>query len=104
MYAIFEDGGKQYKVKAGDALLVERRDLTEGQSELTFDNVLMVGEGQAARVGTPLLSGASVTARILEEIKMPKVVGLKFNRRKGYRRKWGHRQRMLKVLITGIHA
>lgn len=104
MYAIFEDGGKQYKVKEGDALLVERRELAEGQSDLTFDNVLMVGEGQTARVGTPRLIGASVTARILEEIKMPKVVGLKFNRRKGYRRKWGHRQRMLKVQITGIHA
>jgi large subunit ribosomal protein L21 len=104
VYAIFEDGGKQYKVSEGDALLVERRELGEGQSELTFDNVLMVGEGEAARVGTPRLDGASVTARILEEVKLRKVVGLKFNRRKGYRRKWGHRQRMLRVQITGIHA
>lgn len=104
MYAIFEDGGKQYKVSEGDALLVERRDLEEGQAELTFDKVLMVGEGEDARIGTPWLDGASVTARIHREMKGPKIDGLKFKRRKGYTKHWGHRQKLLHVEITGINA
>ncbi len=104
MYAIFEDGGKQYKVSAGDKLLVERRDLPEGQSELTFDKVLMLGEGEAARIGTPFVAGASVSAKLVEELKLPKVVGIKFRRRKGYKRKFGHRQQALKVEISAINA
>ena len=104
MYAVIEDGGKQYKVSEGDALLVERRDLPEGTTDLTFDNVLMVGEGADARVGTPRVEGASVSASILEELKTPKVTGVKFNRRKGYKLKFGHRQQMLKVRIEKINA
>jgi large subunit ribosomal protein L21 len=104
VYAIFEDGGKQYKVSQGDALLVETRELPEGQSELTFDKVLMVGEGASARIGQPFVAGATVTARIVDALRGPKLVGLKYNRRKGYRRKWGHRQPYLKVEISGINA
>lgn len=104
MYAIFEDGGKQYKVSQGDALLVESRELAEGQGEVVFDKVLMVGEGQSARIGQPYVAGATVTASIREQLRGPKLVGLKYNRRKGYRRKWGHRQPYLKVEITGIKA
>jgi large subunit ribosomal protein L21 len=104
MYAVIEDGGKQYKISPGDKLLVELRDLPEGQPELTFDRVLMVGEGAGARIGAPYIAGATVQARLVEQLRMPKVVGLKFGRRKGYRRKWGHRQGMLKVEITGING
>jgi large subunit ribosomal protein L21 len=104
VYAIFEDGGKQYKVSEGDALLIERCDLDEGQTEITFDKVLMLGEGEGARVGTPWIEGASVTARLVEELKTPKVVGVKFKRRKGYMRKFGHRQQMLKVAIEKING
>lgn len=104
MYAIFEDGGKQYKVSVGDALLVERRELADGQSELTFDKVLMVGEGQDARIGAPHVAGASVSARIEQELKTPKVVGILFRRRKGLKKKFGHRQSMLKVRIEKINA
>lgn len=104
MYAIIEDGGKQYKVSQGDALLIERRELPEGSSELKFDKVLMVGEGTGARIGTPWVDGASVTAKVLAELKTAKVVGIKFRRRKGYMKKFGHRQQMLKVEITGIHT
>ncbi len=104
MYAIFEDGGKQYKVSDGDALLIERRDLPEGQAEVVFDRVLMVGEGAAARIGTPWLAGATVTAKVMDEIKTPKVVGIKKRRRKGYVKKWGHRQKMLRVAISAINA
>ncbi len=102
MYAIFEDGGKQYKVKEGDALLVERRDLAEGQTEITFSDVLMLGEGADAVIGTPHVAGASVTARITDELKTPKVVTIKHRRRKGYKLKRGHRQTMLRVEIAAI--
>ena len=104
MYAVFEDGGKQYKVSTGDKLLVERRELEDGQSEITFDKVLVVGEGADAKIGTPWVEGATVTARIDQELKMPKVIGIKLRRRKGYMKKWGHRQRMLKVEIADINA
>jgi large subunit ribosomal protein L21 len=104
VYAIFEDGGKQYKVSSGDMLLIELRDLPEGQSEITFDKVLMLGEGPESRIGTPWVTGASVTAKIVEELKTPKVRGVKFRRRKGYVKHWGHRQNMLKVEIGTINA
>jgi len=102
VYAIFEDGGKQYKVSEGDKLLLERRDLEDGQTEITFDKVLMLGEGEGARVGTPWVEGASVSAKLVEELKLPKVVGIKFRRRKGSMTKWGHRQKALLVQISTI--
>ena len=104
MYAIFEDGGKQYKVSQGDKLLVERKDLAEDQSEVTFDRVLMIGEGESARIGTPWVDGASVRAKVVNELKLPKVVGIKYRRRKGYMKKWGHRQRALLVEIDAINV
>lgn len=104
MYAIIEDGGKQYKVTEGDALLIERRDLPEGQTEITFDKILMVGEGENAQVGTPWVAGATVTAKVAEELKLPKVTILKFRRRKGYLKRQGHRQKALKVTIEKINA
>ena len=104
MYVVFEDGGKQYKVSEGDALLIEQRDLNVGQAEITFDRVLMVGEGEDARVGTPWVKGATVTARVTEELKTAKVMGVKFKRRKGYMKRFGHRQQMLKVAIEKINV
>jgi large subunit ribosomal protein L21 len=104
VYAIFEDGGKQYKVSSGDKLLIELKDLPEGQTEVTFDKVLMVGEGADARIGTPWVEGATVTAKVVEQLKTPKVRGVKFRRRKGYVKHWGHRQQMLKVEIAAINA
>jgi len=104
VYAIFEDGGKQYKVSSGDMLLIERRELPEGQTELTFDKVLMVGEGPDAKVGTPWVDGAAVSAKVVEALKMPKIDGVKFRRRKGYLKRWGHRQKMLKVQIGEIQS
>jgi large subunit ribosomal protein L21 len=104
VYAIFDDGGKQYKVAPGDVVLVETRDLPEGQSEITFDKVLLVGEGADARIGTPWVEGATVTGQVVEQLKMPKVRGIKFSRRKGYIKHWGHRQQVLKVRIDEIHS
>ncbi len=102
MYAIFEDGGRQYKVSTGDKVLVDLRPAGPTPSEVTFDQVLLVGEGAGSKVGTPLVSGAKVTGKVLEALKMPKVTGIKFSRRKGYKKVWGHRQPMLKIEITGI--
>ena len=102
MYAIFEDGGKQYKVSTGDFLLIERKELSDGQSDLTFDKVLMVGEGADAKIGTPWVEGATVSAKVIDELKGPKVRGIKMRRRKGYLKRWGHRQKLLKVEIGAI--
>jgi large subunit ribosomal protein L21 len=102
VYAIIEDGGKQYKVSEGDVLLIERRDLEEGQDEIVFDRVLMMGEGADARIGTPWVNGATVTAKVSRELKMPKVNIVKFKRRKGYLLRKGHRQKMLRVEISAI--
>lgn len=102
VYAIFEDGGKQYKVSKGDMLLVERRDLDPKKTEIVFDKVLMVGEGEKAKVGVPWVKGATVSAKIAGELKMPKIDGIKFKRRKGYLKRYGHRQKMLKVEISSI--
>jgi large subunit ribosomal protein L21 len=104
VYAIFDDGGKQYKVSVGDMVLVETRELPEDQTEITFDKVLMVGSGADSRIGTPWVEGATVTGRVAERLKMPKVRGIKFSRRKGYIKHWGHRQQVLKVRIDEIHA
>lgn len=104
MYAIFENGGKQYKVSPGDRVLLELQDRPADQSEMLFDKVLMVGEGESARIGTPWVAGATVAGRVLEELKLPKVTGVKFRRRKGYMKRWGHRQRALRVEISAINA
>jgi large subunit ribosomal protein L21 len=103
VYAIFEDGGKQYKVSTGDMVLIEQRDLPEGDRDITFDRVLMLGEGADAQIGTPWVEGATVSGKVVEQLKMPKIEGIKFKRRKGYLRRWGHRQRMLKVEIGAIN-
>lgn len=104
MYAIIEDGGKQYKVSTGDVLLVELKDLPEDQTDVTFDKVLMVGEGADAKIGTPWVDGATVQATLVDRMKMPKVRGIKFIRRKGHMTKFGHRQQMLRVKIGEIKA
>ncbi len=110
MYAIIEDSGTQIMVREGDTILVDPRDLADDQLEITFPRVLMLGgseggeggDGGEARIGAPLIEGASVTADILEEGRLPKVRIQKFKRRKGYKRLRGHRQPYLKVRITGI--
>jgi large subunit ribosomal protein L21 len=104
VYAIFEDGGRQYKVNRGDKIYVALRDLAEGQDTLEFNQVLMIGEGAGARIGQPLVEGAKVVAKLQGEVKDPKVISFKMRRRKNYRRKIGHRQRNLQVTISDIVA
>jgi len=104
VYAIFEDGGRQYKASPGDKVYVDIRDLAEGQDTLEFGQVLAVGEGEDARIGQPLVEGAKVVAKIEGEIKGHKIDVIKFRRRKNYRRKQGHRQKHIQVTISEIVA
>lgn len=105
MYAIIEDSGTQIRAAVGDTLTIDLRDLPESASSVTFDRVLMVSGDAGPTIGTPYVGGASVTAEILDhERKGEKIDVIKFKRRKGYRRKQGHRQRHMIVKVTNISA
>ncbi len=101
MYAVFEDRGRQHTVKPGEVVLLDLSD-AEPASSLVFDRVLMIGGESGAKVGTPILPGARVTATVLGMVKGRKLVFRKFRRRKNYRRKIGHRQRYTQVRIEKI--
>ena len=103
MYAVVETGGKQYRVAAGDKLEIEKLPVEAGQP-YTFDKVLMVNNDGTVQVGAPTVEGASVDAAVVEHIRGDKVVAFKFKRRKGYRKKKGHRQSLSVVEIKGIKA
>ena len=102
MYAIIEDSGSQIRVGKGDVVEVDVRELADDAKTLEFDKVLMVGGSKKPKIGTPYVKGGLVTAEILGEERAEKIIIIKFKRRKGYRRKQGHRQRLLKVKITDI--
>ncbi|MCK6455939.1 MAG: 50S ribosomal protein L21 [Phycisphaerae bacterium] len=102
MYAVVEDGGKQFMVRTGQTVFLERRDLPDAAKSLTLDRVLMLGEAEACKIGAPYVAGAKVTATVHGEIKGPKLRIEKFRRRKGYHLRKGHRQRYLKVTIDDI--
>ena len=102
MFAVIKTGGKQYKVKAGDELEVER--LPVGKSHaVKFDQVLLIAKDSAIEVGKPFVKGAYCEAEVLSEIKAPKVISFKYIRREKSATKIGHRQRYLKVKIKSIH-
>ena len=104
MYAIIQTGGKQYKVQSGDIIEVEKLG-AEKESEVVFDQVLAVaGDDGKLNVGTPLVSGAKVTAKVLDEFRSKKIVVFKMKRRKGYRRTQGHRQTLTRVEIGAIQG
>ncbi len=101
MFAVIETGGKQYKVKKGDVLPVEKLDVKEGQ-KVTFDKVLLVeGDGETL-IGTPHVKNALVKAEVIENFKDKKVVVFKKKRRKQYKKKRGHRQELTRVRIEEI--
>jgi large subunit ribosomal protein L21 len=102
-YAIIETGGKQYRVVVGDTLAIEKLPVETG-SEVTFDRVLMVGGDGPARVGTPLIDGASVQAQVQDQYRAPKIIVFKYKPKKRYRRRLGHRQSLTRVAITAINA
>ena len=104
MYAIIQDGAHQYKVEEGDTLEVQRRDLAEGQDTVEFDRVLLVADGEQQQIGRPVVDGAKVRAKVVDEVKGDKLIIMKIRRRKHYRLKRGHRQRYLRVRIDKIEA
>ena len=103
MYAVFKTGGKQYRASTGDVIKVEKIEAEKGAT-IELDQVLMVGEGEDVKVGTPFLEGGKVTATVLDQGRGDKIKVIKFKRRKNYRRKMGHRQYFTQLEITGIEA
>ncbi len=103
MYAVFKTGGKQYRAKAGERMRIERIDGEEGD-KVEFSEVLLVGDGDGVKVGTPLVDGGRVEATVLSQGRTRKVDVVKFKRRKNYLRMGSHRQHFTEIEITGISA
>jgi large subunit ribosomal protein L21 len=103
MYAVFRSGGKQYRAAKGDVLRLEKIDGDEGAT-VKFDEVLLVGEGSDIKVGSPTVSGSTVSAKVVRQGKSRKVAVVKFKRRQNYLRQGSHRQFFTEVEITDITA
>ena len=103
MHAIIETGGKQNKVTEGDTLFIEKLEAEAGQA-ITFDKVLAILDGDKATFGAPVVEGASVAATVVKNGKGKKVRIFKYNPKKGYRKRQGHRQPYTKVQIGAIQA
>lgn len=103
MYAVIETGGKQYQVKAGDVVFVEKLAL-EADQTVVFDKVIAVGGENGLTVGTPYVAGATVSAKVLKQTKGKKVIVYRYKSKKGYHKKQGHRQPFTKVEISEIRA
>ncbi len=101
MFAVLNTGGKQYKVSQGDLVKVEKLESDVGD-KVTLSQVLMVGQGEDVEVGSPYVSNCEVTGEVVEQGKGAKIIVFKKKRRKGYRRKNGHRQRFTQLKITEI--
>jgi len=103
MYAIVEIAGQQFKVEKDRKLYVHRLQAEEG-SNVTFDNVLLVDDNGKVAIGTPKVEGAKITAKVLSHLKGDKVLVFKKKRRKGFRKKNGHRQYLTQILVENIIA
>ncbi len=101
MYAIINTGGKQYRVCEGDLLRVEKLPGDVG-SQISFDRVLMISNGENVDIGQPVLSNAQVEGHIVEQGRAKKIIVFKYKKRKRYRRKNGHRQQFTAVMIDSI--
>jgi large subunit ribosomal protein L21 len=107
MYAVIEQGGKQYKVAEGDCVNIELTDVSPDAKKLEFDKVLLVNDGESVKIGTPTVKGAKVVATFKDTaenavVKGDKLYPIHFRRRKNSRRRIGHRQRFLQVVIDKI--
>ena len=103
MYAIVEIAGHQFKVEKDQRVFVNRLQTEEGK-KVSFDNVLLLGDGDKVTVGAPAIDGAQVSAKVLKHLKGDKVIVFKKKRRKGYRVKNGHRQSLTEIVIESIAA
>ncbi|MDX1491816.1 MAG: 50S ribosomal protein L21 [Pseudohongiellaceae bacterium] len=103
MYAVIESGGKQHRVEEGEVLKLEKLEAGAGE-EISFDKVLMVGEGESVKIGAPYVEGSKVTAEVVSQGRAKKVSIIKFRRRKHHMKQQGHRQWFTEVKITGISA
>ncbi|MFS4482521.1 50S ribosomal protein L21 [Hyunsoonleella sp. 2307UL5-6] len=103
MYAIVEIAGHQFKVEKDQKVFVNRLQTEEGKT-ISFDNVLLIGDGDKVTVGAPAIGGAQVSAKVLKHLKGDKVIVFKKKRRKGYRVKNGHRQSLSEIVIESIVA
>ena len=103
MYAVIESGGKQHRVVEGETLKLEKLEAGTGES-ISFDKVLLVGEGADVKVGAPYLDSGKVTAEVVSHGRHRKVSIIKFKRRKHHMKRMGHRQWFTEVRITGISA
>lgn len=101
MYAVIKTGGKQYRVAAGEKIKVEQIPADVG-AVITLDQVLMVGEGESVKIGTPIIAGATVTAKVIAHGRGPKIKIFKMRRRKHYQKHQGHRQNYTEIEINGI--
>ena len=103
MYAVIKTGGKQYRVQQGDVIFVEKLN-AQADEAVTFDEVLLVGDADQSKVGTPVVAGAKVQGKVLSQVKSRKIVVYKYKAKKNERKKQGHRQPYTKVEITAINA
>ena len=103
MFAVIKTGGKQYRVQKGDVVAIEKLE-ADVDSKVTFDDVLMAGKDEDIKIGTPSLKGASVEAKVVNQIRTRKILIFKKRRRQNSQRKNGHRQHLTVVEITGIKA
>ena len=103
MYAVIKTGGKQYRITAGQKLKIEQIPADIGQ-EISLDQVLSVGEGEALQIGAPFVAGAVVKATVLAQGRHDKIIVFKMRRRKHYRKTQGHRQNYTEIRIEAINA
>ena len=103
MYAVIKTGGKQYRVQQGDVIFIEKID-SQADEAVTFDEVLLVGDGDQTKIGAPTVAGAKVEDKVLSQVKAKKIVVYKYKAKKNERKKQGHRQPYTKVEITAINA
>ena len=101
MYAVIVSGGKQHRVKEGETLKLEKLEVETG-GNVEFDRVLLIADGDEVQVGAPVVDGAKVTAKVVDQYRAKKVIAFKFKRRKGYHKTKGHRRHLTRLEIVSV--
>jgi large subunit ribosomal protein L21 len=100
--AVIETGSKQYLIKEGTVLDIEKLEIDDNKNTIEFDKVLLVRKGKTTKVGKPYLENVKIKATVLNQIKAPKIIVFKFKKKTGYKKKQGHRQQLTTVKIESI--